>query len=657
MALSSNHEDGDDLLAVHFPPGQRIASPGTLPVSGPWGRSRLAGAGDLRGLLEAGQACPGQFIQLLSPTYAIAHDGAEPMVSSFDSGLPIPMGEKSPNVAFFGRSGSGKTQKGTLPVAIDTIRSGRSLFHINVKGKKQSRFLRRVARAAEREGEFRLLAPLKPERSLGCPLLEGCENPVEAAELARCIVNAAAGQSRYESGAWTYSIAEEWLTAAIAAVASRGGTLADVRQVVLGGSFSGFADAHPSFPALRKFAAYVEGGNQNAQTNVSTLGEVTCFLDLIQPFVSAVEFSFAEFAKKGGIVILEIDEHEVGRLQAVIALIVNGLLNALQREACTSPSGALPHETVLVIDELAASGTILALPQVLHTNRERGYRVAAGIQSVAQVASLYGSNADVVLAGFQTKIAFGGGLDLATAEYLSRLSGTTTIAVPAVIEQDSDDGGGVTVGRSWGLGSRALLLPDDIANPLPHSLLGPPVTVFLGDGTPPFQAYLTATYEVGSLAKLLDEVAAMTQDDDLRVTSLKGQRRLDTASASAGVQPPGISDTAGWTEEQITSKLTETRRKLDWDNTTGSARKWWEAFENENKHHTALVLRLAEELANRRATITEFFLAYIYSNTDNIQANLHYLDYARVKKAEEQARRTAAQACGDKRVDQEDAES
>ena len=49
----------------------------------------------------------------------------------------------------------------------------------------------------------------------------------------------------------------------------------------------------------------------------------------------------------------------------------------------------------------------------------------------------------------------------------------------------------------------------------------------------------------------------------------------------------------------------------------------------------ALVLRLAEELFNRQATITEFFLAYVYSNTDNIQANLHYLDYTRLKKEEE----------------------
>jgi len=36
----------------------------------------------------------------------------------------------------------------------------------------------------------------------------------------------------------------------------------------------------------------------------------------------------------------------------------------------------------------------------------------------------------------------------------------------------------------------------------------------------------------------------------------------------------------------------------------------------------------------RSATISEFFLAYVYSNTDNIQANLHYLDFMRLKAGE-----------------------
>lgn len=88
-------------------------------------------------------------------------------------------------------------------------------------------------------------------------------------------------------------------------------------------------------------------------------------------------------------------------------------------------------------------------------------------------------------------------------------------------------------------------------------------------------------------------------------------------------------------QDRIREKLDEVKRQLDWDNTTGSARKWWEAFEAGNADRLELVMRLAEELAVKKATITEFFLARLYSNTDNIQANIHYLDYTRRKNDEE----------------------
>lgn len=111
------------------------------------------------------------------------------------------------------------------------------------------------------------------------------------------------------------------------------------------------------------------------------------------------------------------------------------------------------------------------------------------------------------------------------------------------------------------------------------------------------------------------------------------------ATQSTVSLPEGITDTQGWTAEQIETLLSDVKKELDWDNTTGSARQWWTAFEEENKTRMPLVLRLAEELKNRKATITEFFLAYVYSNTDNIMANLHYLDYVRIKKEEDRKKR------------------
>jgi hypothetical protein len=99
-----------------------------------------------------------------------------------------------------------------------------------------------------------------------------------------------------------------------------------------------------------------------------------------------------------------------------------------------------------------------------------------------------------------------------------------------------------------------------------------------------------------------------------------------------------ITNTAGWSAERLRQKLKEVKNdSLGGKETTGSALKWWNAFEKEQEQNLPLVYRLAEELRNREASITEFFLAYVYSNTDKIQANLDYLDYVRISKREKQA--------------------
>jgi cellulose biosynthesis protein BcsQ len=95
-------------------------------------------------------------------------------------------------------------------------------------------------------------------------------------------------------------------------------------------------------------------------------------------------------------------------------------------------------------------------------------------------------------------------------------------------------------------------------------------------------------------------------------------------------------------EGELKSPREAAYNKIQYAETVGSARKWWDAFENENRSRPGLVARLAAELAVRDATITEFFLAYVYSNTDNIQANLDYLDYSRLKKKEEAKKQEAA---------------
>jgi hypothetical protein len=191
---------------------------------------------------------------------------------------------------------------------------------------------------------------------------------------------------------------------------------------------------------------------------------------------------------------------------------------------------------------------------------------------------------------------------------------------------------------------RAVLTPDEIGRPTDN------IGTFFMPNTPVFQGHLIPNFKIPEMNKRLSEFYSEDQELKLRTSPIQYEEKAPVVASSSNNSggsggnglPPGITNTAGWSTDQLTQKLTEVKKNLDWDNTTGSARKWWEAFENENKTRMPLVLRLAEELQVRKATITEFFLAYVYSNTDNIQANLSYLDYTRLKKEEEKKKKEAA---------------
>lgn len=142
----------------------------------------------------------------------------------------------------------------------------------------------------------------------------------------------------------------------------------------------------------------------------------------------------------------------------------------------------------------------------------------------------------------------------------------------------------------------------------------------------------------GAEPELIHEPVQDRLDAELRgeALSILPQRPRPVLPRKEGTGlPPRITDTGSWSDEDLWNAVEKLKQSaLGWDQSTGSARKWWETFEQENRHRPALIYRLAEELRNRKATIPEFFLAFVYSNTDNIQANLHYLDYMRLKKPE-----------------------
>jgi ATP-dependent Clp protease ATP-binding subunit ClpX len=101
-------------------------------------------------------------------------------------------------------------------------------------------------------------------------------------------------------------------------------------------------------------------------------------------------------------------------------------------------------------------------------------------------------------------------------------------------------------------------------------------------------------------------------------------------------------DTSGFSAEQLDQAIGEGLKQLDWDRASATVRRWWQQFDQEMRQQQKArqVFRLIEELRYRNATLNEFFYdAYVPSGIQNLQGNLHYLDYARIKKREAGAAR------------------
>lgn len=79
---------------------------------------------------------------------------------------------------------------------------------------------------------------------------------------------------------------------------------------------------------------------------------------------------------------------------------------------------------------------------------------------------------------------------------------------------------------------------------------------------------------------------------------------------------------------QLSEKINRLRTELSYYYPTDhdSARQWWDLFEKANAHEPRAILDLMEKLAERKATIQEFYFAYVASKADNVDAVLRYLD-------------------------------
>jgi hypothetical protein len=392
-------------------------------------------------------------------------------------------------------------------------------------------------------------------------------------------------------------------------------------------------EAHPD--AIRTSKAFVDlarSGSQNADTIMSELSMRLQAWDLqaIRSTTFFDEINIEKIIKEPTLFVIELRESELKMLRPLANVVVVELLRYLTKYAEECPGQTLPRPVGLVIDEFASAlGRLPDIHIKLNTLRSRNVSIVAAIQSIGQIKGNYGEDWESVLSGFSTKI-FMPSLDFMDSEWASKESGVMTIRYRTTSKghnrKITENFASKNAGSNEQLQQRQVLTPGEIGRPP-----GNQATFFMPE-TPVFQGHLTPFYKVSDMRDRISEFNDPSKEIKLRESPISYEEDLQspqgtTSNKEVKVGPDG-KPIDPWSEEELWNALKELKESsLDWENTTGDARKWWEAFEQENSTRVALVVKVAQEIVQRKATITDFFLAYVYSNSDNIQATFAYLDY------------------------------
>ena len=378
---------------------------------------------------------------------------------------------------------------------------------------------------------------------------------------------------------------------------------------------------------LENLASFIENGSHNADTVLASIraGMHVFHAENVSRIMSRDELKLDKLFAKPCCLHIEVPEAELESYLVLYQILARTVIDEAIGVAEESGRDACP--VTVFFDDLPSLGNIISVARLL-TLRSRNIGVVAGCQSLASLTHAYGQSSEAFLEAFSNKIVLPGCAQR-DAEYFSHMSGEQVVAMPTLVD-----------GPTQFLTRRALSATDIRSPSYEHYLLGKPATLFVGPIS--FQAYLQRSFELLSNRRIFHSAAQVTGKERLRKRRLGKKKVLAPNRKDAPNKKTVATNIQNWTENQIQDYMKGQREKLDWPNTTGSAKKWWETFEAENDHRRELVVRLMDELVNRDATIQEFFLSYVYSNTDNIQANLHYLDYARLKKKEESEKRRKA---------------
>ncbi len=548
--------------------------------------------------------------------------------------LVIPRGQRNRHMLIIAKTGSGKTTKLILPILYnDCLCPHRSTIIIDSKQEMWAK-LSSMTKKHNPHKNLILFNPLDIYRSLSWNILGKVHTDTDCKLIANSVIMATDEPQAKQDSPFFRNSALQILNAIMVGLMYDNNDVLSMPRIheLLNTGMHGLCDwleAHPR--AIRTTKAFVDlarSGSQNADTIMSELSMRLQAWDLlaIRSTTFIDEIDIEKIILEPSLFVVELRESELKMLRPLANVIVVELLRYMTKYAEECPGQTLPRPVGLVIDEFASAlGRLPDIHIKLNTLRSRNVSIVAAIQSIGQIKGNYGEDWESVLSGFSTKI-FMPSLDYTDSEWASKESGIMTVRYRTSSKGDNrkitENFAQRNTSTNEQIQQRAVLTPDEVGRPSDSQ-----ATFFMPE-TPVFQGHLVPYYQIPTMLKRIEGAGEGEAEVKLRKEAIAYEEVLPEPIIRTNEDSAEARDSDIIADEELWAALDETKtRELGWNSTTGDARKWWEAFEEENKTRIALVLKVAQEIASRGASITDFFLAYVYSNTDNIQATLAYLDY------------------------------
>lgn len=550
--------------------------------------------------------------------------------------LVIPGGERNRHILIIAKTGSGKTTKLILPVLYhDCLCRVRSTIVIDSKPEMWSK-LAGLTRKYNPDKQILLFNPLDTLRSLSWNILGKVEDDTDAKLIANTIITATDGPAAKQDSPFFRNNALQILNGLMIGLLNDNNEILSmprVHELVHGGmqNLCDWLEAHPH--ALRNTRTFVElarSGSQNADTIMSELGMRLAAWDLsaIRSTTAFSEIDLETLISQPTLFIVEFRESELEMLRPMANVIVVELLRFLTKRAESCPGSKLPRPVSLVIDEFASAlGRLPDIHVKLNTLRSRNVSIVAAIQSIAQVKANYEKDADSVLAGFSTKILMPA-LDFQDSEWASKETGTMTVRYMTSSSGKNKRMVDYFAHQNQNLNEqiqqRAVLTPDEIGRPVDN------ISTFFMPNTPVFQGHLVPFYKIPDMLERINTAEGL--EVQLRDKPIEYEEHLPEPGPSQKTGSSGHMQIATGqvssdqlTPEQLRQSLEQIKAGLDWAQTRGSARQWWELFEQANANNIIAVLSLAKEIGARKATIAEFYSVFANSGTDDLELVLRKL--------------------------------